>query len=208
MINILICADRAIARDALVEALNGLEDMNVVANVDLSGDILSIMAQSRPDVVIVELREDGLGLECARRVRARGRNAKVILIAPTNFPAVALDAARSGIQGFLSDTHNSLGDLISAVRSVKEGRVAISQSLVLQALTVGPSPLSEREREVLKKTSDGDLPSGISAALNLAVGTVRNHLTTAKIKLGAGSVFEAVSIARRNGWLISSGRAA
>jgi len=65
----------------------------------------------------------------------------------------------------------------------------------------GESPLTPRETDVLVAARDGSSVAAIARRLFLSEGTVRNHLSSAIGKTGAGNRAEAVLIAEGNGWL-------
>jgi two-component system, NarL family, response regulator DesR len=54
---------------------------------------------------------------------------------------------------------------------------------------------------VLRLAGDGVTSGDIAAKLSLSEGTVRNYLSEAISKLGAGNRVEAARIARTKGWL-------
>ncbi len=63
-------------------------------------------------------------------------------------------------------------------------------------------PLNDRERQVLRlPAGEGSSSGEIAARLNLSRGTVRNYLSEAIGKLGAGNRVEAARLARQKGWL-------
>ncbi|MEC4018455.1 response regulator transcription factor [Streptomyces sp. H27-D2] len=70
-----------------------------------------------------------------------------------------------------------------------------------EALADGASPLTDREREVLRTAADGSTNAEVARALHLSQGTVRNYLSTAIQKTGARNRAEAARIAREKGWL-------
>jgi two-component system response regulator DesR len=65
----------------------------------------------------------------------------------------------------------------------------------------GATPLTARERDVLRVARDGATVADIAASLVLSEGTVRNYLSSAIGKTGARTRAEAVRIADENGWL-------
>jgi two-component system response regulator DesR len=73
--------------------------------------------------------------------------------------------------------------------------------LATASLASGISPLTERERDVLRAARQGATAAEIAAALHLSSGTVRNHLSAAIGKTGASSGADAARIADDNGWL-------
>ena len=62
-------------------------------------------------------------------------------------------------------------------------------------------PLTDRERQVLRLAGDGLASGNIASQLGLSEGTVRNYLSEAISKLGAGNRVEAARLARTKGWL-------
>ncbi len=62
-------------------------------------------------------------------------------------------------------------------------------------------PLNDRERQALRLAGEGATAADIAKALGLSAGTVRNYLSEAIGKLGAGNRVEAYRIARQEGWL-------
>lgn len=92
-------------------------------------------------------------------------------------------------------------DLVMAIHRVSAGGKVVDPELALAALSEGPNPLTEREREVLAVALDGASIAHIAHRVLLAEGTVRNHLSLAIQKLGAQNRIEAARIAEQKGWL-------
>ncbi|MEU7619259.1 response regulator transcription factor [Micromonospora rifamycinica] len=93
------------------------------------------------------------------------------------------------------------GRIVDGVRQLAEGRVVLDPDLVVAALEVAASPLTNREREVLDVVAEGHPVQEIAERLVLSAGTVRNHLSRIMAKTGARTRWEAVRIARESGWL-------
>jgi DNA-binding NarL/FixJ family response regulator len=66
---------------------------------------------------------------------------------------------------------------------------------------VEPCPLSNREREVLKRLAEGKVYKQIALELSLSTSTVRTHLHNIYGKLGAVDRAQAVLLATQRGWL-------
>jgi two-component system response regulator DesR len=84
---------------------------------------------------------------------------------------------------------------------VHQGLRVVDPALAMDSLTIGDSPLTERETEVLRAAADGAAVAVIAGRVHLSHGTVRNHLSSAIGKTGAGNRSEAVQLATANGWL-------
>jgi putative nucleotidyltransferase with HDIG domain len=69
------------------------------------------------------------------------------------------------------------------------------------ARQLDPSPLSSREREVLKRLATGMVYKEIAEDLDLSTSTIRTHLHNTYAKLGASDRAQAVLIASSRGWL-------
>lgn len=86
------------------------------------------------------------------------------------------------------------------MRRVNAGGRAIDPELAREAWTER-DPLSDRERQVLRLAGEGMSSAAIGGRLFLAEGTVRNYLSDAISRPGAGNRIEAARIAREKGWL-------
>jgi len=86
------------------------------------------------------------------------------------------------------------------VRRVHQGLRVIDPELATEAWAEA-DPLTDRERQVLRLAGEGMPSSDIALDLGLSEGTVRNYLSEAISKLGAGNRIEAARMARAKGWL-------
>jgi two-component system response regulator DesR len=84
---------------------------------------------------------------------------------------------------------------------VAAGRRLIDPALAAAALSAGPNPLTDRERDVLAAADGGATIADIAKRLFLSESTVRNYLSSAIGKTGTRNRIEAVQTARHNGWL-------
>ncbi len=115
-------------------------------------------------------------------------------------PGYLRRALQAGASGFVvKDT--PAAQLADAVRRVHAGLRVVDPTLATDSLVSGDSPLTAREGEVLRAARDGASVAVIARTLSLSPGTVRNHLSAAIGKTGAGNRAGAVLVAERNGWL-------
>jgi two-component system, NarL family, response regulator DesR len=92
-------------------------------------------------------------------------------------------------------------ELAEAVRRVHAGMRAIDPALAAEAWSAEQDPLSDRDRQILRRAGDGRSSGEIATELHLSEGTVRNYLSDAIAKLGAANRVDAARIARDRGWL-------
>jgi two-component system response regulator DesR len=185
---------------ALAALLEIEGDITVVAQCrDGSEALKSVLAQ-KPDVLITDIEMPKMtGLDVAGELKRRRIATRVIILttfARAGYLRRALDAGASGY--LLKDMRAE--KLAEAVRRVQQGLRVIDPELATEAWA-DPDPLTDRERQVLRMAGDGQASGDIAAELNLSEGTVRNYLSEAISKLGAGNRIEAARIARTRGWL-------
>ncbi|MFF3173335.1 response regulator [Streptomyces sp. NPDC057900] len=201
MIRLLLAEDQSMVREALA-ALLGLEpDIEVVAQVARGDEVLAAAREHRVEVALLDIEMPGMtGIEAAAQLHRELPGVKVVVVTTFGRPGYLRRAMESGADAFLvKDAPAS--QLAEAVRKVLAGERVIDPTLAAAALADGASPLTEREREVLRTAADGSTNGEIAAVLHLSQGTVRNYLSTAIQKLAARNRAEAVRLAQEKGWL-------
>ncbi|MGV9385299.1 response regulator [Nonomuraea sp. NPDC003707] len=197
MIRVLIADDQDLVRGGLAALLGLEDDIEVVAEVGRGDEVVAAVAEHDPDVILLDIEMPGLsGLEVAARLRDR----KVIIVTTFGRPGYLDRALDAGVAGFVVKDA-PVTELTAAVRRVLAGERVLDPKLAVTALTVGPSPLTQREAEVLRAASDGSTVADIARRLFLTDGTVRNYLSSAIGKTEARNRAEAVHVAESRGWL-------
>ncbi|MEV8452845.1 response regulator transcription factor [Streptomyces sp. NPDC052095] len=201
MIRLLLAEDQSMVREALA-ALLGLEpDIEVVAQVARGDEVLEAARAHDIDVALLDIEMPGMtGIDAAALLRRELPAVKLVVVTTFGRPGYLRRAMESGADAFLVKDAPA-AQLAQAVRKVLAGERVIDPTLAAAALADGASPLTERERDVLRTAADGSTNAEIAAALHLSQGTVRNYLSTAIQKLAARNRAEAVRIAREKGWL-------
>lgn len=201
MIRLLLAEDQSMVREALA-ALLGLEpDIEVVAQVARGDEVLASAREHGIDVALLDIEMPGMtGIEATAELRRELPAVKVVVVTTFGRPGYLRRAMESGADAFLvKDAPAS--QLAEAVRKVLAGERVIDPTLAAAALADGASPLTARERDVLRTAADGSTNAEIAAGLHLSQGTVRNYLSTAIQKMAARNRAEAVRMAREKGWL-------
>lgn len=197
MIAVLIVEDQALVREGIANLLAFAPDLRVAAEATTAASALELVEALRPDLVLLDLRlPDRSGLAVLEALQARGDPTPVIVLTTFEDPAAMLAAARFGARGFLLKSV-SFEQLTTAIRSVVAGETLIHPTLaapVPAAPAAGretpfesspePAELSRRERVVLRLIAAGCSNKEIAAALGLAPGTVKNHVSSLLGKLG------------------------
>ncbi|AXE79998.1 response regulator transcription factor [Streptomyces atratus] len=201
MIRLLLAEDQSMVREALA-ALLGLEpDIEVVAQVARGDEVLAAAHEHRIDVALLDIEMPGMtGIDAAAALRRELPAVKVVVVTTFGRPGYLRRAMESGADAFLVKDAPA-AQLAAAVRKVLAGERVIDPTLAAAALADGASPLTDRERDVLRSAADGSTNAEIAAALHLSQGTIRNYLSMAIQKMAARNRAEAVRIAQEKGWL-------
>ena len=200
-IRIVIADDQALVRGALA-ALLALEPDIDVAGVAADGaEALTLVGDLAPDVCLMDIQMPGLdGIEATRRLRAASPATRVLIVTTFARPGYLRSALDAGAAGFMAKDAPA-EELADAVRRVHSGLRVLDPALAEESLFEGANPLSDRERQVLRLAADGRSAAAIASEVFLSAGTVRNHLSAAIGKTGAGNRPHAVRIAQDKGWV-------
>ena len=200
MIRVVIAEDQAMVLGALAALLEIEGDIEVVGRAHDGEAALAICTEQKPDVLLTDIEMPKLtGLELAAAVRRAQLATRVIILTTFARGGYLRRALEAGASGYLLKD-SPAEQLANAVRRVRQGGRVIDPELAAEALSE-PDPLPDRERQVLRMAGEGQTSADIASTLHLSEGTVRNYLSEAITKLGAGNRVEAARIAREKGWL-------
>jgi two-component system response regulator DesR len=200
-IKVLLAEDQGMMRGALALLLGLEPDIEVVAEVGDGASVVQTAIRERPDVALLDIEMPGIdGLTAAAELRRRLPGCKVLILTTFGRPGYLRRAMEAGASGFLVKD-GPVEELAAAIRRVLAGERVVDPALAAAALSAGPNPLTERERDVLAAAVDGSTVADIAARLHLSESTVRNYLSAAIGKTGSRNRIEAVQVARQQGWL-------
>ena len=201
MITVLLADDEQLTREA-VAALLGLEpDLVVVAQASTGLEALDAATRHLPDVAVLDVEMSGMdGVAVAARITTTRPGVRCVMLTRHARPRVLRRALTAGAKGFVPKSAPA-ALLAEVIRRVAAGGRYVDSDIAAQALSEAACPLTERERDLLRRVGDTTTAAQLGAALHLSPGTVRNYLSSAMTKLGARSRAEAARIARDYGWI-------
>lgn len=214
MTRVVVVDDQTLVRQG-IRTLLDIARVEVVGEADDGRAALGVIAQTSPDVVLLDLRMprfDGLWL--LRRLRDRGADVPVLVLTTFDDDALVLEALRAGARGYLLKDV-TVDQLTHAVKMLADGGTLISPSItdrLLRAVRSGAVPaagsgevgapdLTARELDVLRLMAEGYGNRHIAEALFMAEGTAKNHVSAILTKLNARDRTSAVLRALRDGLL-------
>lgn len=218
VVTVVLVDDEALIRAGLRMLLDAETGIEVVGEASDGASGVRLVAELRPDVVIMDVRMPGTdGVEATRRLssaeyrEAHGEPPGILILTTFSDDVAVRDAVRAGAAGFLLK-NAAPAALPEAVRALAKGDgwldPAVTRALLQELATRadGPAPtpadvslLTRREREVLAAMANGRTNAQIASEFFLSEATVKTHVHRIFLKLGITDRAQAVSVAFRTG---------
>lgn len=201
MIQVLLADDEHLIRGALAALLFYEEDIDVVAQASNGDEAVAMAVKHCPDVAVLDLLMPGAdGIAVTQTLAEKVPRCRCLIVTSHGLPGHLKRALAVGAGGFSSKSL-SASSLATIIRALHGGSRHIEPSLVAAAISVGDSPLTPRETDLLSLAGDGAPIAEIAERALLTPGTVRNYLSSATTKLAVTNRHEAVREARAHGWI-------
>jgi len=198
-IRILLVDDHMVIRMGLMTAVSDASDMEVVADVENGLDAIKAYRKHRPDIVVLDLRMQGLtGIETLRSLREEFKTARILVFSSFAKGEEIYQAMKAGASGFVMK-EMPLDRLLGAIRAVHEGAQYIPPEIAVRVGERLPAQLSPRELDVLQMLGRGLSNKEIGAQLGVVEGTVKIHITNIFGKLGVSDRTQALLTAIKRG---------
>ena len=166
-----------------------------------AGDALTIAADDKPDVMIIDLQMPGNALDAIARIRMTSQSIVIIAFTASDRVDLAINALEAGANGYVLKGSSGT-ELLAAIDAAWYGETFITPCLaskVIAALRTprnrgsGSSPqLSVREEQIVKLLLTGCTNKAIAAHLQISEKTVKHYMTLLMQKLGARNRLEVV----------------
>lgn len=179
-LRIVVVSAPTLLRDCLVGVLN--RQTTVVAVAATVDEAHAAVARARPDLVVLDPRladEDGLRL--ITRLRADGRDTRVMILSEDRSPRTLQRAFSAGAHSYMCP-RCPYDDIMDAVARTAAGETVVGPELVHQLVAAvsadsrAPVELSAREQEILEHISRGATNAEIAGQLDVSIRTVQKHL--------------------------------
>lgn len=216
-INVVIADDHAILRAGLRMLLDGQPDIRVIGEAENGDEALAMVREKRPDVLLLDLSMPGTGgVETTTEIRRRALKTRVLVLTMHGGSAYVEAALSAGASGYI--LKRSLdSELVSAIRSVHQGKAAIDSAVTRQLVERaigkrGPHKLtaresfdllSRREQQVLTLVAEGYTNEEIAGKVFISVKSVETYRSRLLKKLHIRTRRDIVQFAIKAGLLIS-----
>ncbi len=210
MIRVALVDDQSLFRAGIRMLVDSQPDLEVVAEASDGREAIDAVRQSRPDVVLMDIRMPVMdGLAATAELLADPEPPRSVMLTTFDLDEAAARAIRQGASGFLlKDADPEF--LLAAIRTVHAGSAVIAASATRELFErftdAAPRPvpaayaeLTEREREIFALAARGLSNAEIAAREYLSEATVKTHISRILTKLGLRDRVQLVVFAFEHG---------
>jgi DNA-binding NarL/FixJ family response regulator len=186
-VRVVIADDELLLREGVARLLSDA-GIDTAAKVGSADALLSAVARTRPDVVLVDIRmppgHRDEGLVAAREIRATYPETGVLVLShyvESTYALRLLEDQPERCGYLLKERVSDVAVLVDALRRIAEGECVIDPTIVKQLLGKPRDPgpldaLTEREHDVLAAMAEGFSNEAIAQRLYLAPKTVEANI--------------------------------
>jgi DNA-binding NarL/FixJ family response regulator len=214
-ITVLLVDFNILVREGLRTMLTQDGNFSILGEAPDEAQALLLTGEMAPDVVLTELRSNGLdGVRLTRNLLVQSPHTVVIILTGHDNENRVANAVAAGARGYMlmsKLTHQTLAEAIHLGMAdsivVDSGHIRsvlnhIRENVKLNLLAAGArsADLTDRELEVLQYLASGLSDNEIGSALGVSANTINRNVRVIVDKLGAGNRTRAAILAAQAGF--------
>jgi two-component system response regulator NreC len=209
-LRILLADDHKVVRQGTRALLSTIPEWEIVGEADNGRDAVSLTAELKPDIVILDIGMPELnGLDATRQIKKKLPETEVLIFTGQETEELVHDVFDSGARSYIMKT-DAADHLVDALKALSEHKhfftSRISEIVFARYIqgkkTVEGAPeksrITDREREIVQLLAEGKTSKEIATMLGISVRTVETHRAGIMKKLGLKSFSELIRYAIRN----------
>ncbi|WBQ04906.1 response regulator transcription factor [Kribbella sp. CA-293567] len=201
-IRLLLVDDQILSRGVLRSGLEREQDLEVVAELNRTDDVVRAAKQHRANVALVDTAGPGSNsITVTTELRSSMPECRVVMLTTFGRPGHLRRGLEAGAKGFALKG-SPAPQLADAVRRVHLGLRVVDADLRAETLQYTETPLNDGETDTLRAARNGGTIALMARNLQVSERVVRTRLWSAIGKTGARTRADAIQIADRNGWLL------
>ncbi|GGO06142.1 response regulator [Saccharibacillus kuerlensis] len=206
---VLVVDDHKHAQEAICDILSLDPLFEVVGVVSNGADAISFTEQWMPDLILMDIRMNGMnGLEATGRIKVSYPYVKIVIITVSDDISYLLEALKQGAQGILLK-NLAPSTWIEYLKAIVSEEAPLTRELAFQILKEFSAPAAEpegdtltvREREILRQVASGLTNREAAENLGISEHTVKNHLKNILQKLQLQNRVQLTRYAMEKGWV-------
>ncbi|NSW91920.1 MAG: response regulator transcription factor [Firmicutes bacterium] len=193
---ILIVDDDKLVCASLKTILEADREIKVVGTVYSGQQAVDLYLDLRPDVLLMDIRMDGMtGIEAAEIIIEKDKNAKILFLTTFSDNEYIAKAFQIGAKGYI--LKQNFESIIPSVKAVYMGQRVFGDEIItkipgfkgdtrkdgINSFNINSFNLTEKEIEIITLVANGLSNKEISETLYLSEGTVRNYISVILEKL-------------------------
>lgn len=198
-IRLIIADDHAVFREGLKALLATYNRFEVVAEVERSGELETIVSATPCDVVLLDLQMDQWVMN---EIEWLSRRAIVVVLTASESSEDSAAALRLGARAVVQKRF-ALETLIAAMQAAVDGFVSSPPTTRAEFMdrsgNPGSNPLTERESSIVRYVAEGLRNAEVAKLLSITEGTVKVQLNKIFHKIGVRDRVELAHYAYRKG---------
>jgi len=200
---ILLADDHAVVRRGLRMVLEAQPDLTVVAEAGDGIEAVERGLREPVDLAVIDVAmPKRTGLDAARELLRHRPDMRILMLSMHDVEEFCFQALKAGASGYVLKTQADK-ELVDACRAAMRGEPFLSpptiRTLVRALLDDLESPLTPREREVVKLIEEAHTTEQIAQLLVISPRTVERHRENILAKLGMRDRVEITRWAIRHG---------
>jgi len=204
-IRVVLADDHVFVRDGIKSLLENEANIEVVGEAVDGADALEVVAENKPDLLIVDIRMPNLtGIELVEKLRSENNDVKIIMLSMHESEEYVLKSIKAGADGYLLKG-SSKEEFLKALHTVASGGKYFSgdiSSILISELTNSSGSLepkqslgedmmiTKREKEILTLLLSGKGNKEIAEALEISKRTAEVHRFNLMKKLKVKNLME------------------
>lgn len=206
-LKVVLADDHQIVREGIAHLLESFGNIDIVGQAGDGHEAVKLATELQPDILILDITMPKLrGVEVITEVRSQSPKTKIIILSMHNKEMYIKECMKNGASAYLLK-ESAVNELKSAIDYVVNDQIylspAISKGVVRDWLAPksgeNASPLTVREKEILKLLAEGHSNKEIAAMLFISPKTVETHRHRINEKLNLGNVADLVRYAIKEG---------
>lgn len=196
---VMLVEDHHIVREGLRKLIDMEENMTVVSEAGSVAEALQNF-NLHTDVVLLDIKlPDGDGLDLSRELSKTYPKVKFIALTTYDDPLFIRKAIESGVHGFIPK-YATFDEIRSAIGiTMRTGRYLYPGLNTEMLMNSSESGLTDVELNILNRVAGGENQKNIAESLFLSISTLRRRLQGICVKLGVGTIEEALAAAVKKG---------
>ncbi|MGI5979424.1 MAG: response regulator transcription factor [Oscillospiraceae bacterium] len=185
---VLVVDDDRLVASSLKTILEADKEIEVVGTLSSGADAVAQFASLAPDVLLMDIRMEGMtGLDAAQEILKGHPDAKILFLTTFSDDEYIARALAIGAKGYI--LKQNFESIAPSLKTVCAGQRVFGDEIVTKLPSVhGGSGLAafgltEREKQLLSAVAEGLSNKEIAEKLYLGEGTVRNYVSSLLDKL-------------------------